>query len=752
MEPKISVPAPISKFYSKLFFSGKQTPAPKVATLISPVALRRNNRRSLFRRIRDMANDPQQSLQTSYSADNADAKYVSGLSTILVATIQEAKDRISQIEYIFCSQLFPNFQSNFKQIYSEARSAAETSFKEKEKDLFLQMEKVQFEKQKVLQENQSLKMENAKLLDSELSSANHVKELQNELKQRTSEINDLRETIRRSCILLETSAPLVCKYENPQRELEDRVLLLVKKQQSSELEVGRLQIELKNNSIEVDGGLELHNKLVQLAHLKTSSVAYKEKQLKEYEQKTAKLLTELETTRRRVDELNKELREKTAAVEKGQKMQENLPSKVQLLDAEIMKNDDLLNQYKNEKQPLMTKVKNLETDVYDLQKELMNKKSEVEEGRKLHDQFRQQIDLYSLERSKTGQELEELEKENKKVLAKLRESEETIDKLQTNLRERGKDSSEGMELHGKLLHLIQAKESELLAEKKKRKDMIASYKSLKSQYNFLCARYGLTSENMHLQSKLLEHSELQTDQSPLTSREVENKVPQASGFACKVIKQEDKQEVLDDDQGASLIPRSNSISPPTSCAFVAPNIPANVKSCPTAGTKRPVSYWRDTRSHQSRVGPDPHDDFLDTPLENIRGNLGKVMKDEVQNRANPNSKDKKIDDSDDETQDMNIDNDPKKQEMLPPARSGATGYKYIEPVRKKTERENLKGVECLQCKKFYDAVLPGEDKESNGNRQNLRCEHHDGVSRHRYRYAPPLTPEGFWNIGFESEM
>ncbi|XP_015064965.1 protein gamma response 1 [Solanum pennellii] len=698
-----------------------------------------------------MANHPKQSLETAYTADNADAKYVSGLSTILVATIQEAKDRISQIEYIFCSQLFPNFQSNFKQMYSEARSAAETSWKEKEKDLFLQMEKMQFEKEKVLQENQYLKMENAKLLDSELSSANHVKELQNELKQRTSEINDLRETIRRSCILLETSAPLVCKYENPQRELEDRVLLLVKKQQISELEVGRLQLELKNNSIEVDGGLELHNKLVQLAHSKTSSAAYKEKQLKEYEQKTAKLLAELETTRRRVDELNEELREKTAAVEKGQKMQENLLSKVRLLDAEIMKNDDLLNQYKNEKQPLMTKVKNLETDVYDLQKELLNKKSEVEEGRKLHDQLRQQIDLYSLERSKTGQELEELEKENKKVLAKLRESEEKIDKLQTNLRERGKDSSEGIKLHGKLLHLIQAKESELLAEKKKRKDMIASYKSLKSQYNFLCARYGLTSENMHLQSKLLEHSALQTDQSPLTSREVENKVPQATGFACKVIKQEDKQEVQDDDQRASLIPRSNSISPPTSSAFVAPNIPANVRSCPTAGTKRSVSYWRDTRSHQSRVGPDPHDDFLDTPLENIRGNLGKVMKDEVENHMKPNSKDKKIEDSDDETQDMNIDSDPKKQEMLPPARSGATGFKYIEPVRKKAERENLKGVECLQCKKFYDAVHPGEDKESNGNRQNLRCEHHDGVSRHRYRYAPPLTPEGFWNIGFESE-
>ncbi|CAN4080514.1 unnamed protein product [Withania somnifera] len=614
------------------------------------------------------------------------------------------------------------------------------------------MEKMQFEKQEIIQENRSLKMENAKLLDVELSSANRVKELQTELKQRTSDINDLRETIRRSCILLETRVPLVCKYENPQRELEDRVLLVMKKQESLELEVSRLQLELKNKSMEVDGGLELHNKLVQLAQSKTSSAAHKEKQLKEYEQKTDKLLGELETARRTVDELNEELKEKTAAVEKGLEMQESLLNKVQLLDAEIMKSENLLKQDEFDKQLLVNKVKNLETDIYNLQKELKNKMSEVDEGRKLDAQLRQQIDLYSLERSKTGQELDELEKENKKVLAKLRESEEKIDKLQANLRERSKDTSEGMELHGKLLHLIQAKESELLAEKKKRKDMIASYKSLKSQYNFLCARHGLTSENMHLQSKILEQSALQNDQSPLTSREVENKVPQSSGFSCKVIKQEDKQEVLDDDQRASLIPRSNSISPPTSSAFVAPKIPSNAKSCPPVGTKRPVSYWRNTRSLQSRVGPDPHDDFLDTPLEDIRGNLGKVMKDEVQNHGKPNSEEKKIENSDDETQDMNVDNYPKKQEMLPPTRSDATGFKYVEPVRKKAERENLKGVECLQCKKFYDAVLPGEDKDSNGNRQNLRCEHHDGVSRHRYRYAPPLTPEGFWNIGFESEM
>ena len=32
------------------------------------------------------------------------------------------------------------------------------------------------------------------------------------------------------------------------------------------------------------------------------------------------------------------------------------------------------------------------------------------------------------------------------------------------------------------------------------------------------------------------------------------------------------------------------------------------------------------------------------------------------------------------------------------------GYKYKETVRKKAEREELTGVECVDCKKFYAAV------------------------------------------------
>lgn len=200
-------------------------------------------------------------------------------------------------------------------------------------------------------------------------------------------------------------------------------------------------------------------------------------------------------------------------------------------------------------------------------------------------------------------------------------------------------------------------------------------------------------------------------------------------------------------------PRQSAASlSPTRTFPIAPKCPSAVKSAPLVGRKRPASSWRETRSHQGRNGPDPHDDFLDTPLENIRGNLNKSVREELCDPPAPVSKDKNDDSSDDETQDVNADLIPQKHQT-PVSNTGEKGFKFVEPVRKKAERENLKGVECKQCKKFYDAVLcSDEGKDSNNTRHNFRCEHHDGVSRHRYRYVPPMTPEGFWNIGFESEL
>lgn len=162
------------------------------------------------------------------------------------------------------------------------------------------------------------------------------------------------------------------------------------------------------------------------------------------------------------------------------------------------------------------------------------------------------------------------------------------------------------------------------------------------------------------------------------------------------------------------------------------------KSPQLSGLKRPASIWRDTRSRQSPGGHDPHDDFLDTPIENVKRVA--VEEKHVHDLA-------KNDDSDDETQDMNPKPSASRQ-RIQVAETSKKSFKHVESVRKKAERENLKGIECKQCKKFYDAVHPENDGTSKG----LRCEHHEGVSRHRYRYAPPMTPEGFWNIGFESEM
>jgi len=79
--------------------------------------------------------------------------------------------------------------------------------------------------------------------------------------------------------------------------------------------------------------------------------------------------------------------------------------------------------------------------------------------------------------------------------------------------------------------------------------------------------------------------------------------------------------------------------------------------------------------------------------------------------------------------------------------SGKPPFKFVEPVRKKTERENLQGVECKICKKFYDAVIGGDAQGV----AESRCNHLE-KSRHRFRDLPPATPEGFWNIGFDSEF
>ncbi|GAV72747.1 SAE2 domain-containing protein [Cephalotus follicularis] len=647
----------------------------------------------------------EKSPKLAYTLDGDGVTYVSGLSTMLVATIQEAKDRISQIEDIFCSQLYPSFLSrsrSLQKVYSEARVAAEDGWKEKESDLLLQLKKIELEKQQIIEENQFLKLEKAQ----------------------------------------------------QSKEQEEKLNLLLAKLNSQQLKIEDLERELMQKSKEVDEGMVLHNKLVQLVQTKATVIVNKCTQLKDHKEKGDALLAELNSLKKKVDELQDEIRGKTEEVVEGNKLAGNLLKKLDLQSLEIMNNEQLLSDHEKEKKLIITKLEHLEVKVNGLQEELMKRNETIEEGRKLQEQLLQQIDLKSAEMLKYKQRLEEQEKEENLLLAKIKGLEETIDKLQLKHRDSGSDAVEGRDSYEMLLQQIDLRVSELLNERKKKKELIDAYKRLKSQYNYLLEKSGYTTENMLPQNKSEDESDsLRQNKNPI-SPNLEDKAPDIPMVASDLEKVKNEINFNDsheDKKGSKSIQTSSSHS----CNpgfLVAPKCPSNSRPAPVAGTKRPASSWRETRSRQCQGGPDPHDDFLDIPFDNIRGNLNKALEEEADVFPAPVPNGMNVDSSDDVTQDLNL--HPSLQQKQAAVRvAGKSSFKYTEPVRKKAERENLKGIQCKQCEKFYDAVLPNKGgKDADGNKQKFRCEHHDGVSRHRYRFVPPLTPEGFWNIGFESEM
>ncbi|XP_044279741.1 DNA endonuclease RBBP8 isoform X2 [Varanus komodoensis] len=72
-------------------------------------------------------------------------------------------------------------------------------------------------------------------------------------------------------------------------------------------------------------------------------------------------------------------------------------------------------------------------------------------------------------------------------------------------------------------------------------------------------------------------------------------------------------------------------------------------------------------------------------------------------------------------------------------KKSALDFPHIEVVRKKEERRKLPGHTCKECEIYY-ADFPEGERE----RKIATC------SRHRSRYAPPDTPDNFWEVGFPS--
>lgn len=70
-------------------------------------------------------------------------------------------------------------------------------------------------------------------------------------------------------------------------------------------------------------------------------------------------------------------------------------------------------------------------------------------------------------------------------------------------------------------------------------------------------------------------------------------------------------------------------------------------------------------------------------------------------------------------------------------------YRYNQVTRNKSERRSMPGRVCPDCKQFFTVVL-GKDEDP-------KKFIHD-CSRHRSRYSPELTPEGFWELSFADSI
>ena len=64
-------------------------------------------------------------------------------------------------------------------------------------------------------------------------------------------------------------------------------------------------------------------------------------------------------------------------------------------------------------------------------------------------------------------------------------------------------------------------------------------------------------------------------------------------------------------------------------------------------------------------------------------------------------------------------------------------FRYVEVVRNRADRAALPGHDCVECRKYYDAL--GEA---------MPDDHRDACSRHRARFEPYCTPDDFWRLSF----
>lgn len=621
------------------------------------------------------------------SLDDANHNYFTSLCTVFVATIQEAKDRISQLEFIFCSQLFPTFQSELtkssniaKRLEQLNKDAAEER-KQDRKSLLIELDELQTEKKQLQDYIQSMNIS---------------------FEQQKKELSSASELHRSHYLEKEQ---LISKIEN---------------------ETLKLREELQQRIKEIDEGKTSREKLLQ-------QVSNMQEELKLESMKQCLQASELEHERNTKQDAIYQFK--------------NLKKMYRGLRAQY---------------DVILSLNGISTD-----KTSSGKKKLQNESRITPDNLKQ-TSLYDYQAPETGSGEARIISEQKDVGNNANGNPEGADHFQDNSSFQNK------------LENVQVEEP-----------IARSYSSKYGLDGYMAANSGM--ENVLSKEMAAKTPECSSKCMPLEDEETEEQTNELSkgveNHGFRAIKPE----------------KESSASFPIPQRTQLQKRPLEAKVLPPNSLRRKNSSWRETRSRQEPgTNLDPHDDFLDTPMETALQSLKqkpeacsnepdrKPMKVEEKVSApngveaygvpRPNNVTLDSDMSDDdETQAV----DPNYVEKTLPAKAaelalnsgamkpenstnksvfnnlgkpkeqnqkhankGGIGYKYIEPVRKKADREALKGVECNQCKKFYDAVRM-EGAEVDG---DINCEHHNDVSRHRYRYVPPATPEGFWNIGFDTDL
>ncbi|KAK2637076.1 hypothetical protein Ddye_031868 [Dipteronia dyeriana] len=226
------------------------------------------------------------------------------------------------------------------------------------------------------------------------------------------------------------------------------------------LESQQLKVnELEQKSKEVDEGMELQKS-------KASVLVDKDKQRKEHGEENTKLVAELNSWKKKVDELQPELREKNEEIARKNELSDNQVQKIEMLISDISNSKQLWTDQIHDKKLLTAKLEGLEENVGRLQEELRKKTEEVLEGKKSHELLVQKVDLNSFEMLKSKPRFEEYEKEKKLLLGKVEVLDENIIKLQMDLSERSDEAAGGGDMNKTLLQQIELKASELISEKK----------------------------------------------------------------------------------------------------------------------------------------------------------------------------------------------------------------------------------------------------------------------------------------------